>query len=91
MTALYKNAENVIYSDSFGVDHIPKEIRKVIGNKNITTNIYKMQVYDSIFCGCFCIGLIKFVFKGKSLSEYINLFSPNKYKKNEKIISKYFQ
>ena len=37
--ALYENAKNVIYFDSFGVEHIPKEIRKFIGNKNITTNI----------------------------------------------------
>ena len=34
--------------DSFGVEHIPKEIRKLIGNKNIPTNIYRMQAYDSI-------------------------------------------
>ena len=37
--ALYENAKNVIYFDSFGVEHIPKEIRKFIGNKNTTTNI----------------------------------------------------
>ena len=37
--ALYENAKNVIYFDSFGVEHTPKEIRKFIGNKNITTNI----------------------------------------------------
>ena len=37
--ALYENAKNVIYFDNFGVEHIPKEIRKFIGNKNITTNI----------------------------------------------------
>ena len=37
--ALYVNDNNVIYFDSFGVEHIPKEIRKFIGNKNITTNI----------------------------------------------------
>ena len=37
--ALYENAINVIYFDSFGVEHIPKEIRKFIGNKNISRNI----------------------------------------------------
>ena len=41
--ALYGNAENVTYFDSFGVEHIPKEIRKFIGNKNITTNIYRIK------------------------------------------------
>ena len=42
-------------------------------------------------CGCFCIGFIGFMLKGKSLLEYTNLFSPNEYKKNNKIILKYFQ
>ena len=38
--ALYVNVKNVTYCDSFGVGHIPKGIRKFIGNKNTTTNIY---------------------------------------------------
>ena len=44
--ALYANAENVTYFDSFGVKHIPKEIRKFIKNKNIISNVYKIQAYD---------------------------------------------
>ena len=91
MTALYKNAESVIYFDSFGVEQIPKEIRKFIGNKNITTNIYIIQAYDSIISVCFCTGFIDFMLKGKnSLLEYANLFSPNDYEKNYEIILKYF-
>ena len=43
--ALYVNTENVTYFDSFGAEHIPKEIRKFIGNKNIKTNIYKNVIY----------------------------------------------
>ena len=50
-----------------------------------------IQAYDSIMCGYFCIGFIDFMLKGKSLLKYINLFSPNEYKKNDKIILKYFQ
>ena len=42
-------------------------------------------------CGYFCIGFIDFVLKGKSLLDYTNLFSPNKYEKNDKKILKYFQ
>ena len=34
----------------------------------------------------FCSGYIDFTFKGKSLLEYTNLFSPNEYKQNSKII-----
>ena len=41
-------------------------------------------------CRYFCIGLIDFMLKGKILLDYTNLFSPN-YKKNDKIILKYFQ
>ena len=74
-----------------GVENIPKEIKKFRGNKNVVTNIYRIQEYDSIMCGYFCIGFIYFILKGKSLLEYTNLFSPNDYKKNDKIISKYFQ
>ena len=58
MTALYKNAESVIYFDSFGVEQIPKEIRKFIGNKNITMNIYKIQAYDSVFVDAFVLNLL---------------------------------
>ena len=48
-------AENEKYFDSFAVEHIPKENRKFIGNKNITTKIYRIQSFDSIMCGYLCI------------------------------------
>ena len=74
--ALYvKN--NVTYFNSFGVEHIPKELKTFINNKNIKTNIFRIQTYDSIICRHFCIGFINFMFKGKTLTEYTNLFSPN--------------
>ena len=41
--------------------------------------------------GCFCIGFIYFIIKGKRLLDYTNLFSPNDYEKNDKMILKYFQ
>ena len=44
------------YFDSFGVEHIPKEIKKFISNNIINTNVYRIQAYDSIMCGYFCIG-----------------------------------
>ena len=89
--ALYVNDNNVTYFDSFGVEHIPKQIRKFIGNKNIITNIYRIQAYESVMCGYFCIGFFDFMLKGKSLLEYTNLFSPNDYEQNDKTILKYFQ
>ena len=89
--ALHVNDNNVTYFDSFGIEHIPKEIREFIGNKNIVTNIYRIQAYDSIMCGYFQIGFIDFMLKGKSLLKYTNLFSLNDYAKNNKIILKYFE
>ena len=62
---------------------------KNIGNKSIIANIYRIQVYDSIMCGYFCLGFIDFLIKGKSLLNYTSLFSPNEYEKNKKIIMKY--
>ena len=78
------NAKNVIYFGSFAVEHIPKEIRKLIGNNNLITNIYRIQGCDSIMGGYFCIGFIDFILKGKSLLEHTNLLSPNEYKNNGK-------
>ena len=85
------NAENVTYFDIFGVEHIPIEIRKFIGNKNIKKYICRIQAYDSIICRYFGIGFIDFMLKGKSLLEYTNLFSPNDDTKNDQVILKYFQ
>ena len=88
--ALYVNNKIVTYFDSFGVEHIPKEIIKFISRKKIITNIYIIQAYDSIMCGYFCIGFINFMFNGKSLTDYTNLFSPNDFDKIDDIILKYF-
>ena len=85
---LYVNNKTIIYFDSFGVEHIPKEIMKFNGNKNIITNIFRIQAYDSIMCGYFCIGFISFMFNGNSLTDYTSLFSPNDLKKNDDIILK---
>ena len=86
--ALYVNDNNVTYFDGLGVENIPKEIQKFIGSKNFITNIYRIQAYNSMMCGYFCIGLIYFMLKGKSLLDYTNLFSTNDYGKNKKIILK---
>ena len=87
--ALYVNNKSITYFDSFGVEHIPKEIIKFIDNKKIITNIFRIQAYVSIMCGYFCIGFINFMFNGNSLTD-TNLFSSNDLKKNDDIIRKYF-
>ena len=84
------NSNNVTYFNSFGVEHIPKEVKTFIYNKNIKTNIFRIQGYTSIMCGYFCIGFINFMFKGETLTEYTNLSSPTNFKKNDDIILNYF-
>ena len=81
--ALFVKPKYTVYFDSFGVEHIPKEIKKFIGNKDIKANIFRLQAYDSIMCGYYCIKFINYVFKDKTLLEYTNLFSPNDFKKND--------
>ena len=83
---LYVNNKTVTYFDSFGKEHIPKEVKKFIAHRNIISNIYRIQNYDSDMCGYFCIGFVDYMFKGKSLPDYTNLFSPNNFKKNDDIV-----
>ena len=85
------NDKNTTYFDSFGVENIPKEMKKFIGNKNIIANIYSIQeCHLIVMCGYFCIGLIDFMLKDKILLDYTNSLSPNEYEKNDKTILKCF-
>ena len=70
-----KNIE-IIYFDSFGVQHVPKEIEIFIVHKNTKTNIFRIQSNNSIMCGYFCIGFIDFMFAGKTLIYFTSLFFP---------------
>ena len=90
MDSLICKYTTVTYFDSFGIEHIPKEVKIFIGNRNIISNIYRKQNYDSIMCGYFCICFIDYMFKGKSLTGYTTIFSPNNFKKNYDIILNYF-
>ena len=82
--------ESTVYFDSFGVEHIPKEINTFIRSKelgsavnnDIKSSIFRIQAYNSIMCGYFCIEFINYMLKGKTLLDYTNLFSPNEFKKN---------
>ena len=92
--AWYILNDNVTYFDSFGVEHILIEfrifIKRTIDKSTIVTNIFRIQAYDSVRCGYFCIGFIDFMLKGKSLTNFTNLFSPNDLKRNDDIILNYF-
>ena len=84
------NNNYVTYFDSFRVENIPKEIKRFVKN-NIKTNIFRIQAYDSVMCGYFCIGFIDFMFKGKTLTEYTKRFSPNNFENNDDLILSYFK
>ena len=104
--ALFIKTNEVIYFDSFGIEHIPEEINKCIrskelrakalgsavgNNKKIKANIFRIQAYDSIMCGYFCIEFINYMLKSKTLLDYTNLFSPNDFKKNDRVIKRIFK
>ena len=71
------NNNNIRDFGSFGVENIPKEIKKSI------INIYRIQVYDSVMFGYFYIGFIDFILKSKSLMDFTNLLFYNEYEKTK--------
>ena len=81
----------IVYFDSFGVEHTPEEIKNFIGNRNIKANVFRVQPNNSIMCDYFCIGFIDFILAGKTLIDYTNLFSPQDFDKNDQIIISYFK
>ena len=89
--ALFCNRNEIVYFDSFDVEHVPEEIKEFIGNKNTKANIFWVQANDSVMCGYFYIGFIDFMLAGKKLSDYTNLFSPHDFKKNDGIILPYLK
>ena len=88
---LYVNGDNVTYFDSSGAEHISKETKKIMRNKNIKTNIYSIQGNDWRICGYFCMGFTGFMLKGKIMFDCANLISPNKYEIKDEMILKLFQ
>ena len=99
--ALFVKPKYTVYFDSFRIEHIPKEIKHAIGNeqssstkarnKEIKANIFRIQAYDSITRGYFCIEFINYMFNGKSLIDFTSLFSPHDFKKNDQIIKRIFK
>ena len=89
--ALFCSKREIIYFDSFGVEHVPEGIKEFVGNKNIIANIFRVQANNLVMCGYFCIGFINFMLVGKKLTDFTNLFSPYDFKKNDNIILSYFK
>ena len=89
--ALFCKRNEIVYFDSFGVEHVPEEIKEFIGNKNIKAKIFRVQANDSIMCGYFCIGFIDFMLVGKNPTDFTSLFTPYDFKKNDDIILSHFK
>ena len=87
--ALFCNRSEIVYFDSFGVQHAPEEIKEFIRNKNIIANIFRVQANNSV-CGYFCIVFIDVMLAGKKLTYFTSLFSPYDFEKNGNIILSYF-
>ena len=83
---MYALNDNVTYFDGFVVEHVPKEIKVFVDKSIAVANIFRIQVYDSIMCGYFCLGFIDFMLAGETLADFTNLFAPNNFKKNNDII-----
>ena len=88
---LYVKDNEITYFDSFGVEHVSKEIKKFIEDKNIKKNKFIIQADNSIIYGYFFIGFTDFVLAGKGLIDIPRLFSPYDFKKNDNIILTYFK
>ena len=89
--ALFCNRNEIVYFDSFGVEHVSEEIKIFVENKNIKANIFQVQANNSVMCGYFYIGFIDFMLAGKKLTDFTSMFSPYDFKKNGSIILTYFE
>ena len=72
------------YKYSFGVEQIPKETKKIRGSKNVITNVFRIQAYNSMMSGYFCIYMVSIEnFKNLKYHTFLekssSLFSINEY------------
>ena len=84
--ALFCNRNEIVYFDVFGIESVPKEIKEFVGNENIIANIFLSTSKQFSNVQQFCIGFINFMFAGKKLTDFTNMFSPYDFKKNDDII-----
>ena len=64
--ALFCNRSEIVYFNSFGIEHVPEEIKEFVENENIIANIFRVQENNSVLCGYFCIGFIDFMLAFKN-------------------------
>ena len=83
-------SNNIKYFASFGLEPIPKEIRCLIGNKNMQANMFRIQTNNLIMCVYFCIGFTDFMLASKSLI-VLACFHLMIFFKNDNNFLKYFK
>ena len=89
--SLFCKRSEIVYFDSFGIEHVPEETKEFVGNKNIIANIFRVQASNSVMCGYFSIGFIDFMLAGTKLTDITDMLSPYDFKKNGNIILSYFK
>ena len=86
--SLFIGRNTAVYFNSFVIDYIPQEVLK---NYKVITEIYLEYKIKNLFCVWFyCIVVMEYIRVEKIFLDFTNFFSPNDYKKNDKIIYKYF-
>ena len=84
--SLFTDRNTAAYFDCIGIEYIPQDVLNKIKDKAITHNIFWIQSDDFMIYGFYCITFIEYMIVKKPLLDYTNLFSPNDYQKNHKII-----
>ena len=89
--SLFIDRNATVCFNFFVIKYTPHKILDNIKDKSVIHNIFRIQDNDSIMWIFYCTSFIEHMLPGKTLLDYTNSFSPNDYKKNDKIIYKFFK
>ena len=89
--ALFCKRIETVYFNNFAVEHVREKVKTFIGNKKIKANTFRVQANNLIVCGYFSIEFIDFMLAGKKMTNFMNVFSPHDFGKNDRIILSYFK
>ena len=88
--ALFVKPKYTVYFDSFGVEHIPKEIKNLLVI-NTLNQIYLGYKHMIQLCLVIFVLSLLTMFDGKIFIDFTSLFSPHVFKKNDEIIKRIFK
>ena len=89
--ALFCKRIETVYFNNFAVEHVREKVKTFIRNKKIKANTFRVQANNLIVCGYFSIKFIDFMLAGKKMTNFMNVFSPHDFGKNDRIILSYFK